>query len=181
MSGKQRVRIPTRRGVTIVETIVLMTVVAAILGLCVLLLQLLMKLDVESRARVEASSALGRLSSQFRQDLHSATRAEVIGRSGHRALRIQLTAGRTVEYLVPEKTQVLRVETEEGKPVRREQYEVPRSDPITVALDVEGDRQLARLTLQRRVTREPDERPKPFEIVASVGRNVDPKKGGGQP
>ena len=61
-----------RRGVTLIETIVLMTGVAAMLGLTVLMLQLLLKLDGDSRARFDRAGMLARLAEQFRRDVHGA-------------------------------------------------------------------------------------------------------------
>ncbi len=50
-----------RCGVTLIEIIVLMTGVAAMLGLTVLMLQLLLKLDGDSRTRLDAAGMLARL------------------------------------------------------------------------------------------------------------------------
>ena len=54
-------RSPRRRGITLIEIIVLMTSVAAMLGLTVLMLQLLLKLDGDSRTRLDAAGMLARL------------------------------------------------------------------------------------------------------------------------
>src|SRR5437764_12509903 len=55
------------RGITIIETIVLMTAVAAMLGLCVLMLQLLMRLSVDSRAGLDGGTSLDRLARPVRR------------------------------------------------------------------------------------------------------------------
>ncbi|MFO0891440.1 MAG: hypothetical protein U0790_20140 [Isosphaeraceae bacterium] len=176
-----RVRPSRARGITIVETIVLMTVVAAMLGLCVLMLQLLLKLDGASRERLDAASALARLSSRFREDVHAARAAAAIDPPAGPGLRLEMPGGRTVEYQTPGRSAVIRLESEGGKPVRRERYEIPRSGPITSTLDREGGVQFARLSIPRRETRGGEEPPRIFEIVASLGRNGTPPAGGGKP
>ena len=69
------------RGMTIIETIVLMTGVAAMLGLCVLMLQLLMKVDGQSRARLDGAAA-----SAFAADEHDDRHVEQPSRGGCSAM-----------------------------------------------------------------------------------------------
>jgi type II secretory pathway pseudopilin PulG len=172
-----------RRGITIVEMIVVMTVVATMLGLCVLLLQMLMKLDADSRARRDGTAALGRLAEQLRADVHAAQAAKVGDRPAVGPAELQLLRGpdQTIEYRADGASSVVRVESEKGKPVRRERYDVPRSGPIALALDREGDRQFVRLSIGRRATSSRDDPPRVLEIVALVGRDRDRTSGGGKP
>jgi type II secretory pathway pseudopilin PulG len=178
--------LPTQRrrsGITIVEMIVVITIVAAMLTLCALLLQMLMKVDADSRARRDGSVVLGRLTEQFRDDLHAARTVTLVDRpSGAKTgLRLQRGADRTVEYQADGGSSVVRVESERGKPVRRERYEIPRSDPIALGLDHEGGREFARLVLNRRGKRNQGDPPRSFQIVALVGKNKDRTAGGGKP
>ena len=67
-----------------IEMVVLMTGVAAMLGLCTVLLQLFMRLDADSRARVQGATAAARLAEQFRLDVHSARSARLVDGAGRR-------------------------------------------------------------------------------------------------
>src|SRR4051794_39123007 len=89
-----------RRGITIIETIVLMTAVAAMLGLCVLMLQLLMRLSTDSRARLDGATSLDRLARQFRRDVHEAGMARQLERPAAKLLGLRLEPGprHAVEY-----------------------------------------------------------------------------------
>src|SRR3954447_8379490 len=88
------------RGITIIETIVLMTAVAAMLGLCVLMLQLLMRLSVDSRARLDGATSLDRLARQFRRDVHEAGAARQLERPAAKLAGLRLEPGpkHAVEY-----------------------------------------------------------------------------------
>ena len=48
----------SRRGISMIEMVVLMAGVATMLGICAVLLQLLMKLDADSRARLDRGRPL---------------------------------------------------------------------------------------------------------------------------
>ena len=91
-----------RRGISIIETIVLMTGVAAMLGLCVVMLQLLLKLDAQSRARLDGATAMARLAAQFREDVHASTTASLVDQPTGQPprLRIEGGAGREIGYEV---------------------------------------------------------------------------------
>jgi hypothetical protein len=171
-SSKTALRRRGRRGISIIETIVLMTAVAAMLGLCVLMLQMLMKLDGDSRARMAGTNALGRLAEQFRADVHAAKSGRVerpkLGQAG---LRLESGPDRTVEYRSDGASALIRLESDHGKLVRRERYEIPRSNPITLSLEHEGDGELARLAVNRQLTRSQSDSPRVVEIMALLGRN----------
>jgi hypothetical protein len=165
--------VPSRSGITIIETIVLITGVAAMLGLCVLLLQLLLKLDSQSRARLDGASAMARLAGQFRQDVHAATKASVVADPTARpaGLRIEPGTDRTIVYEIKGDATVVRVETLKGASVRRERYEIPRSGSIHLAVKQLGGRSFASLTVDRRVSKNQTDPPRLYEVLAVVGKN----------
>ena len=68
--GKTWRRSP-RRGITIIEIMVVITGVAATLALCAITIQLLMRLNSDGHARLTAGVSLERLSQQIRQDAHA--------------------------------------------------------------------------------------------------------------
>jgi hypothetical protein len=163
------------RGITIIETLVLMTGLAAILGLCALMLQLLMKLDGDSRTRLDDATQIARLSRQFRQDVHQAHAARLLDASGGKAsgLRIEPAPDRSVEYRAQGDGKIVRVESKQGSQVRRESYEIHRAGPIRVALAKDGGLEFATLTLSRQASRNRTDPPRALEILALVGKNRD--------
>ena len=66
-----------RRGITILEIMVVMTGVAAMLALCALTIQLLMRLNDDGHARLTAAVSLERLARQIRQDAHASDTAQL--------------------------------------------------------------------------------------------------------
>ena len=166
---------PRRRGVTILETIVLMTAVAAMLGLCVLILQLLLKLDAQSRARLDGAGALGRLARQFRQDVHAARRASLVDRPAPLAasLRIEPGTDAAIGYEIQGDGTVLRTETRKGAQVRHESYQIPHSGAIQLAVKHLGDRSFASLTVNRLISKNRTDPPRIYEVLALVGKNRD--------
>jgi hypothetical protein len=65
--------------------------------------------------------------------------------------------------------------------MRRERYAIPRSGPIALTLTREGDREFARLTIPRHLSRGRDDPARAFEVVAFVGRNSGRAASGGKP
>lgn len=165
---------PGRRGITLIEVVVLMTGVAAMLGLTVLMLQLLLKLDADSRARFDNAGMLARLAEQFRRDVHGAGAARLVEQPSSPALlRIGSEPARVIEYQVKGQSKIIRVESIKGKAVRSESYEIARGGPIELALKQEGGRRFATLTVDRQASSNRTDPPRLFEILAQVGRNRD--------
>jgi type II secretory pathway component PulJ len=181
-------RLPARRGVTIVEVLVLMTAVAAILGMTVILLQLLFRLDLDARNHLEQSTRLGRLARQFRRDAHAATTARLLEPAGPQpgGLRLEFDpeSGRVVIYRPRGQGFVERLESANGEQIRREDFDVSRGAAARVMLREESGAWMASLTIARGPsTAAADARSKSIEILALVGkdhrRRVTPGKSGG--
>jgi hypothetical protein len=161
-----------RRGITIIEVIVVMTGVAALLGLSVVLLQLLMKLDGEARGQFQGAVALERLAHQFRQDVHGSTAARLEKPAGANTEDLRLEPGpdRSVEYQ-PRGEAILRIETQKGKVVRRETYSIPRSTGARFELRDEAGSRFVTLAVPRVVTKGSIDPPRTWEILAQVGKD----------
>ncbi len=164
-----------QRGLSIIETIVLMTAVAAMLGLCVMMLQLLFRLDSDSRARLDGATAVARLARQFREDLHRAKAAHMVDQPASKtvALRIEPGPDRTIEYQVKGDGKILRLESSKDKLVRRESYLIPRTLAIQLALKKDNGREFATLTVSRLATKNRTDPARPLEVVALLGKNRD--------
>lgn len=163
-----------RRGMTIIETVVLMAGVATMLGICAVLLQLLMKLDADSRVRFAGAAAAARLAEQFRHDVHAAEKARIEpakGASAPAVLRLDLGAKHAVAYRVEGLGAVQRLESRAGSNERRERYEIPHRGAVELAVRDEKGRSFATLTIDREAAAGRNESAKAFEAAALVGKN----------
>jgi type II secretory pathway component PulJ len=165
------------RGITIIETIVLMTAVAAMLGLCVLMLQLLMRLSADSRARLDGATSLDRLARQFRRDVHEASAARPLERPAAKLAGLRLEPGprHAVEYQLMENGKIARVETRGDNLVRREFYDIPHSGSgrAGLALTEHDGKRFAELWVDRQASRKGSDPERPYEILALVGKNAN--------
>jgi hypothetical protein len=176
-AGRSTVTRPSarRRGVTLIEVIVLMTAVAAMLGLSVLMLQLLMRLDADSRSRLDGAATLARLARQFRLDVHRSSDARLLPQAAKKApvLRIEPGPKRAIEYQVQGDDKVVRVETKEATVVGRETYLVPRSGAIHLMLNEQDGRRFVVLTVDRLASKNRTDPVRRFEVLALLGKNRD--------
>lgn len=168
---------PIRRGVTLVEAMVMMTAVAAMLGTVALMLGLAMRLQDESLAAFARSESFDRLASRFRKDVHAARSAAM----DDRTLRLGPEAERSIEYRVDEAGSLSRVVIEGGKEAARELFRIPQSVGAMLSLhDVEG-RQFAFVAVEIQAHAERIDPARTVEVAAMVGRGVPPKSEGGRP
>lgn len=165
-----------RRGVTIIETIVLMTSVAAMLGLSVIMLQLLIKLDGDLRGRLDAASVLARLAEQFRQDARGAAGARLVEpKPQESALRFEPEPEHVVEYQVKGPGQLVRVETTKGNRLRSEIYKVSRGGAVVLGIDEKNGRRFATLSVDRKAAPNRTDPPRLFRVLVELGRNTSRK------
>lgn len=169
----------SRRGVTLVEAMVMMTAVAAMLGTVALMLGLTMRLQDESLAAFGRSETFDRLAARFREDVHASRSAAIDGRT----LRLGPEAGRTVEYRVGEAGDLSRVVVEGGKDAAREPFRIPQSVGAKLDVrDVEG-RRFAFVAMEFQAHADRIDPTRMVEIAAMVGRGLPPtsKSEGGRP
>jgi hypothetical protein len=159
------------------EMVVLMTGVAAMLGLCVVLLQLLMKLDADSRSQLVGASTVARLSEQFRRDVHGARAAHLAehAQGSATASGIQLDPGtdRTIVYNANGMGIVERVETRKGSRARRERYAISHGGTVRLSLPEESGRTFATLAIDREVASDGSALPPAVEVTALLAKNHD--------
>ena len=113
---------PARRGSSLIELLVVITVVAVLLGLCAVTIQVLLRVEADAQARRSASATLGRLADQFREDVHACDVAEVRPAAG---LRLSRDRGVAITYQARE-GRVERVEAVAGQASRYESYDLGR-------------------------------------------------------
>jgi hypothetical protein len=159
------------------EMVVLMTGVAAMLGLCVVLLQLLMKLDTDSRSRLVGATTVARLSEQFRRDVHGARSAHLAehaqGSSTAAGLQLDPGTDRSIVYTAKGTGIVERVETRKGSPARRERYEIPHGGTVRLSLPEQSGRTFATLGIDREAASDGSASAPAVEVTALLSKNQD--------
>lgn len=167
-----------RRGVTLVELSVMLTVVAAMLGVCVVVLAMTMRLETDGRDAFDRSESMAQLAARFREDAHRARAASVEGTT----LKLDLGAVPAIEYRA-DQGRISRVVVEGGKETARESYRIPQSVGAKVALKDEGGRRFASVTVEIQPRQDRIDPVRATEFIALVGKNVPPSgdAGGGKP
>jgi hypothetical protein len=174
-----------RRGITILETMIAVTGVALMLGLCAVTLQLLMRLNGENQTRLGAAMVFERLARQLRADVHAAetvvvSTAQPGGKPAN--LRVTLEPAHVILYEVLD-TSIVRLESRDGKRVRHESYNLLRGRTGIFELRDESGRQLASLVVTYGAGTGRTDPPRPMEVLALVGKDRTRVlgKGGGIP
>jgi type II secretory pathway component PulJ len=169
--GKTR----SRRGITLIEVLVLVTGVAVMLGLCAVTIQLLLRLHADSQARVSSTIVLERLAGQLRNDAHASESAR-LSASGARApeagrgLTLNMKADHSISYVVGEHV-VARDETQGGKRIRHESYSLERGQTARFELIDESGHKMVALWVTQEPGKSRVEPPKPLEVLASLGKH----------
>jgi prepilin-type N-terminal cleavage/methylation domain-containing protein len=159
---------PNRRGVTLIEMLVVMTVLAVLLGLCALTIQLLLRVGSDAQSRRSAASALGRLSAQFREDVHACDGAEVRHTAG---LRLSRDRGVVITYEARD-GRVDRVEAIAGQARRHESYDLGRGAAAAFERrDDDGPGRFLALVVSRTTQAGRPDPPRPVEILALAGKD----------
>jgi hypothetical protein len=183
-----------RRGITIIEVMVVMAGVATMLGLCAVTIQLLFRLYGDAQARLAASVAMERLASQFREDVHACDDA----RFGEKAaggpatgtatatasLRLSLGPQRVVTYEARD-GRVARVESGSATTNRHESYLLDGRSAVRFEVRDDGPRRFMAMVVDRHggVGKRPLDPPRPLEVLALRGKHrIGPSRPeGGQP
>ncbi len=168
-------RLRTRRGITLIEVLILITCVAVMLGLCAVTIQLMLRLVSDSQARLSSSVMIERLGRQLRQDAHASESAAietaVAQKPDRRAsLVLGLEAGHAIAYKVM-KGAIARDETLGGKRVRHESYSLPLGREAHFELGVESGRPTVALFVTHSPGPSHAEPPRPLQFVAVVGKH----------
>jgi type II secretory pathway component PulJ len=164
-----------RRGITIIEVIVVMTGVATLLGLCAVTLQLLLRLNADSQSRLAAATVLERLASQFRADVHAADNVQLVEKAGGPpapAASLRLATGsRLLVTYEARAGRVDRVESGTGRPTRHESYALDRGALVRFEHRDDGPRRLLAMVVTTRAGKESVDPPHPVEVLAMPGKD----------
>ena len=152
-----------RRGYSLIEMIVVMTIATVIVGLSAAILHLLLRTERNGRQQMHRSAALARLADQFRSDVHAAAHQPVPDDANPSCWTFELKAGRNVQYRA-QAGQIERVETLGGKIERRESYALPPDAAVAIATPDDTKPPVATL-----MVREPPNRE--IRIAAVLGKD----------
>ncbi|MDB5351530.1 MAG: hypothetical protein JWN86_2777 [Planctomycetota bacterium] len=140
-----------RRGYTLVEMLAVMATLTLILGLCVALMELLLKLNTSGKDHVETEARLSRSARIFRDDVHEAgeiKRCEP-GTSSTTIELVRPDHDRVVEYQWI-KNDLVRNEWSAGEIVKRERFPLPAQASAHFEHRSDGGRSVAAYVVHRR-------------------------------
>ena len=167
-----------RRGISLIEMIVVIGASSIILLVGVGMLHTLMRSErVATESLVHATNH-ARLAAQFRNDIHAATTATIQGKPGE-DYALQITDPNAAEISYAQKGRLLvRKETKPTQPPRHEQFRLPEDVRIRFAINDSGPHKIADLswnftdddstTNADRATRPPLN---PLKIEAVIGKD----------
>jgi hypothetical protein len=154
-----------------IEVILVISSVSMVLGLCAGLLHVLLRLDRAGRAAAVEAATVGRLSRQFRRDVHAAVAARAEAEGGVAALNLDLPEGRSVVYR--SRTHALERTERRGEAVdRRETYQIPTCRDPRFDVREEDGRTWVGVRLMRGDEGRPGALRPDLAIVADAGRDV---------
>jgi len=161
------------RGITLVELLVVLTLVSMIISAVATCLHSMYRADRRTRESMAARSTLDRLSLQFRADAHGAVDAEVKDQAleGTPTIAFSCPTGETIEYRF-EGTRVQRIVRKDGQDVHRDAFRLPRRIRVEWQAPVE-DEPLVSMVVHYVSESDIDEATRQQRIDAAVGlRNV---------
>ncbi len=166
-----------RRGVTLLEMLVVISGLAVLMGLCVVTIQLLLRLSMDAQERTTRAAALGRLAEQFREDVHGCDEARPQPSAG-----LRLTRGPRVviEYQARD-GRVDRDESVGGQASRHESFALGPNRSAAFERRGDGPRRFLALVVGPGARAGRSEPAQPVEVLALVGKDrpaASPSKGG---
>jgi hypothetical protein len=140
----------TRRGISILELIVVLSASTVVLSLSSVLLQRVMRIHIQSRADLAVERTVLRLSEQFRRDVHQA-RAAVTNRAElgeNTVLRLTFADDEPVEYSYDSGI-LERVQSKGGNRLAREEFAFPANSDLTIESPGTPQRLILTITTSR--------------------------------
>ncbi len=159
-----------RRGFSLVEMLAVMATLSLVLGLCVALLEMLLRLNASGREHIENEAAIARMSRVFREDVRDAgeiARCPLGGQST--ALSLVVPGGDLVEYQVI-KDALVRKEWRRDEILAQERFRLPASSYGRFERHGENEQAVVSLVIDRRSKQGPvDANAHTFRIEATPG------------
>jgi type II secretory pathway pseudopilin PulG len=131
------------RGTTLVELLVVITLISGAMGLCALTLTALFRTEQQLRQDGEQQVAAARLADQWRADAHAA-----LALTTEKECVFTLPAGRSIRYAA-DGAAIRREVTEKGSAVHRDSFVLPRDAATAFAAASRDGREFAVLTVRQ--------------------------------
>ena len=131
---KSEIRNPRslRRGVSLVELLIVISIATVVVGMCVTTIHLLLRTQRDESRGVRTTVTLSRLAETFRDDVHATSQSEIGDDETGRRLLLEDEAGRRIVYRADEH-QLRRIETLRGAEVHRDTFYFPLESKIDFA------------------------------------------------
>ena len=157
-----------RSAKTLIEVSIVVAISSVALMLSATTLVALFRLERQARSASAHQSALARLSSRWRADVHAATDAQV-----DQAAELTLAGGRTIRYVVIQeatRAEVTREVREQGAVVHRDAFVLEPQSRVTISTTGEPASKLLTLAVEPRAkpTRRHQLVVRPATIVAAL-------------
>lgn len=167
------------RGVSLIEMMVVISVLAILFGLCAVTIQILLRVGSDAQAHRTAAAALGRLAEQFREDVHASGDAELRNAGG---LRLRLDHQVVIDYEVRD-GRVARLETTGGQASRHEAFDLGQRGTAAFERRDDGPRRFLVLVVSHKASAGRPDPPHPEEVLALLGKDRPggSRSGGGTP
>src|SRR5687768_5573574 len=130
-----------RRGITLLEVAITVSLTGILLAATAVLLTVLFRTEVQIRRDLAQQTTLARLNQRFRNDVHLATECEATD-----GCRLELADGSTIEYGW-QPPRISRVVQRDGKVEHRDAFELPRGASVSFAVVPAEPRQMATLSI----------------------------------
>jgi hypothetical protein len=135
-----------RNGKTLVEMLVVITLMSAVLGTAAMTMTLIFRVERQIRRDIDQQVAVERLGRLWRADAHAA-----IACDAKDDCTFTLADGRSVRYWLDGR-RMRREATRGGKVQHREAFALPGDSRATVAVEHVGNRELATLRIESAAT-----------------------------
>lgn len=168
-AGGSRLVPSSRRGISLIEMMVVISCVSILLGLCTVSIQTLWRAAGNGQARRTAAAGLNRLAEQFREDVHAAS-PPGDGEESNTKLRLVLDDRITIAYEA-RTGRVDRIESAGDNVTRRESYVIGRDRSARFERRDDGPRRFLAMVIRHESRKGRTEPPRPIEILALPGKD----------
>ena len=135
-----------RRGFVLIELAIVITITAAMAGIAISLLLVLLRAEQIGRSHVARRAAIERLADRWRRDVSAAVGDVAVDRVEPRGCRLQLTGDCVVRYVIGA-SGVSREERIGSRTMRRESYSLPDDSTAAIEADEATSSPIVSLTI----------------------------------
>ena len=159
-----------RRGVSLIEMLVVITTGMIIVGLAVAMVRTLAAAHRTSEGHLVRTEAVGSLCESFRGHVRAAGTADCVEEDGAMRLELSCDDGRQVEFRSTERV-VIRTERDQGVEPRREKYTLPTNCGTRFEIQSDNGTTNVTLVIVQAPSAADQGRSREFRAVATLNRD----------